>query len=447
MNQKIKANANPEKRLFISLITRDISLADAFLDLIDNSINAAIEPIANDLQTAADYQAVLSDEERKPSAKISISISKSEITISDTASGISADMAEGSVFHFGRPPSQIDGTDRLSVYGIGLKRAMFKMGNKIEMSSDHQEGGFDLSLDVDEWERMTEFPWTFDISPRKPASEKKCGTQISITELRGDVERRIADGVFVGQLKERIAKTYTFFLGRVVDIEIDGVRVEPIAFSFGANFAKEEFSQGSVTCSVTAGLATADERGKHSQANAGWFVFCNGRSVIYADKSELTGWTGGRNLPQFQPKHRPFLGIVFFVSTNPEELPWTTTKASINQENAIWHLTKRKMVNIGKEITRMLDQRYSSEGTLMSKEELRELGGEATNVLSATIAVNRKFELIDSPKPQIRRIQYDANVKDIKRIARYLRRPTMGGAEVGRYTFKYFLKNKVDVDE
>ena len=56
MAQMIPADARPEKRLFISLITRDISLIDAFLDLIDNSINAALEPMADNLKTADDYQ-------------------------------------------------------------------------------------------------------------------------------------------------------------------------------------------------------------------------------------------------------------------------------------------------------------------------------------------------------------------------------------------------------
>ncbi|MEL0156366.1 hypothetical protein, partial [Sphingopyxis sp.] len=58
----IKADASAEKRLFISLLTRDIPLVAAFLDLIDNSINSAIEPFSDKLKTAADYLAVLDDD-------------------------------------------------------------------------------------------------------------------------------------------------------------------------------------------------------------------------------------------------------------------------------------------------------------------------------------------------------------------------------------------------
>ena len=69
MPETLLADARPEKRLFISLITRDISLIDAFLDLIDNSINAALEPLADDLKTADDYQRLLANSRIKPKSK------------------------------------------------------------------------------------------------------------------------------------------------------------------------------------------------------------------------------------------------------------------------------------------------------------------------------------------------------------------------------------------
>jgi hypothetical protein len=47
MTAQLLADASPEKRLFISLITRDIPLVAAFLDLVDNSINAAVEPASH----------------------------------------------------------------------------------------------------------------------------------------------------------------------------------------------------------------------------------------------------------------------------------------------------------------------------------------------------------------------------------------------------------------
>ncbi len=37
-----EANANPDKRFFIDLIIRDITLEDAILDLIDNAIDSLL---------------------------------------------------------------------------------------------------------------------------------------------------------------------------------------------------------------------------------------------------------------------------------------------------------------------------------------------------------------------------------------------------------------------
>jgi signal transduction histidine kinase len=98
MVQNIQADASPEKRLFISLITRDISLAEAFLDIIDNSINAALEPLASELKSADDYQRLLADPKVKPRVQIHLTVRKDRIVVRDTAPGITADVAASHVF-------------------------------------------------------------------------------------------------------------------------------------------------------------------------------------------------------------------------------------------------------------------------------------------------------------------------------------------------------------
>jgi hypothetical protein len=403
-------------------------------------------PLASRLQTAADYEKILTASGRKSAASIAIRIDSKQIEVKDTAPGISATAAQDHVFKFGRSAADKNTSDRLSVYGIGLKRALFKIGNRIQMRSDHREGGFYLDLNVREWESKPELPWKFDIFTRPPVRKDQCGTELKVTELYPDVERRIQDGVFVRQLRERIARTYSFFLGRVVDIEVEGQRVEPTPFDIGANYATDKFTSDSVTCAITAGIAMPDTRSTFAASNAGWFVFCNGRTVIYADKTPLTGWTGAPGLPIFQPKHRPFLGVVFFVSPDPEALPWSTTKSSVNEDSVVWQEAKRRMVIVGKEVTAFLDRRYSDDGTEITGDELRQIGGRPTNVLTLATAAQQRFRPTRKEPPRQLRVQYWADRAEIQRIANYLRRPTMGGADVGRYTFEYFLKNRVDAD-
>lgn len=440
MVEKIHANASPEKRLFISLITRDISLIDAFLDIIDNSINAALTPLAQDLLTADDYQRLLANARIKPKVQIDVTVSAAKIMVRDTAPGISSAVAADHVFKFGKAKADAEGTDRLSVYGIGLKRAMFKCGNKISMISDHRNGGFELKLNVHEWAKLKNEPWTFDIEPRA-STRTDCGTQITITELNDDVVRRLSDGLFLNQLRERISRTYSFFIGRVVDINVNNVSIDKEPFEIGANYASEKFKSGKVSCNITAGIAATSGENFRDK-NAGWFVFCNGRAVLFADKSNVTGW-GGAGLPIFQPKHRPFLGTVFFVSSDPEALPWTTTKSSLNEENASWQEAKRHMVTVGRVITGFLDRRYTDEGTEFAPSELQDASGGRVEMLTAAIAATRDFKAPTKPSPATLKIQYNAKVGDVKKIASYLRKPAMGGSAIGRYTFQYFLKNEV----
>jgi hypothetical protein len=117
MAQTISADASPEKRLFVSLITRDISLADAFLDIVDNSINAALGPLASRLKTADDYEKLLSNVKITPKVTIDITIGTAKIVVRDNASGISSKDAAEHVFKFGRAEIGENKKDRLSVYG------------------------------------------------------------------------------------------------------------------------------------------------------------------------------------------------------------------------------------------------------------------------------------------------------------------------------------------
>jgi hypothetical protein len=327
----------------------------------------------------------------------------------------------------------------LSVYGIGLKRAMFKCGNSIQISSDHQRGGFDLSLDVSKWEREKREPWTFDMTSRVPA-RKDTGTEITITALYPEVAQRISDGLFIAQLREIIARTYTFFIDRIVEISVNDVKVTSESFEIGDNYTSDKLKHGGVSCNITAGIAAA--KGEvFRDKTAGWYVFCNGRTVMYADKSPVTGWSAG--LPIFQPKHRPFLGTVFFVSVDPEELPWTTTKAGVNEESAVWQEAKSHMISVGLVITRFLDRRYTDDGTEIAPSEMQSVSGAPVKMLTAAVARQKTFKPPPAGSSKTVKIQYDANKADINRIATHLRRPGLGGSEVGRYTFNHYLKNEV----
>jgi len=123
-----EAIAQPAKRFFIALITRDITLEDATLDLIDNPINCALRELHFDLDR---MERLLSNAEGQLASRpvIDIHLTKQTFRIRDNCGGISFEDARDNIFRIGRESdSGPSSGNTLSVYGIGLKRALFKLG-------------------------------------------------------------------------------------------------------------------------------------------------------------------------------------------------------------------------------------------------------------------------------------------------------------------------------
>ena len=310
--------------------------------------------------------------------------------------------------------------------------------------SDHVDGGFELDLDVQAWQADKTVPWKFQLIRRPPAAAEECGTRIRIWQLYEETQRRIRDTGFERELKENIATTYAYFLAKFVRIVVNGNVIEGEDLEVGSNHASDNFEVDDVSCTVVAGLGTPIE-GKYRDGGSGWFVFCNGRTIIGADKSSKTGWNNN-GLPIFQPKHRPFLGTVYFVSRGADKLPWDTTKARLNEDSEIWQLAKVVMARVGRGVTAFLDSRYSDEGTEVAHRELREVAKERMDAATAAVASRRAFEAPRRPRRTTTKIQYFAKIPEVKAIARHFGQAGMSGSEVGRRTFQHFLENEMDED-
>ena len=98
------------------MITRDITLEDSILDLIDNSIDAA-------WQDAGSHAITLADQTDLSEYTISLFISEEQFSIRDNCGGMTLDIAVNHAFSFGRKPSQKHDAFSIGVYGIGMKLA------------------------------------------------------------------------------------------------------------------------------------------------------------------------------------------------------------------------------------------------------------------------------------------------------------------------------------
>lgn len=439
-----KVHAYPRKQFFLEMFTRDISLEDCVLDLIDNSMDSLLRNRNIDIEGQ-----VLGSSNGKQQAKsispaqITVKYSQDQFEITDNCGGIPRKEAEQDVFCFGHSTAEPKG--KLGVYGIGLKRAIFKIGNKIDVISRTTEGSFTVSIDVHKWSEKDDSldDWTFPITKTEPAvSQHKAGTSITISELRPEVKIRMTNGTLETTLSNAVGQTYPAFLDSLVRVKINKADVEKTDLPFGGSDDIEPgidtFEENGVKVTLLATLAPKDKR---IQEIAGWYVLCNGRVVVLHDKTDLTGW--GIGMPAFHSKYRGFVGIALFTSANPMLLPWNTSKRGLNKEAVIYQKARNRMAGISRPVISFLNEMYPSE--LPERPVEREIAERVVQKDFRPLinAESKKFEVVrTTPKIKKLKVQYDADLTDIERIRKKLRRPGMPASSIGRLTFEHYLKTE-----
>ena len=442
------ANANPEKRFFIDLITLDISLEDAILDLIDNAVDSLIRTRGID-----PYKNLIhpNDAPAEPLAEIRIKFTPQHFKITDNCGGISFESAQRDVFRFGKPDPHIRAS--LSVFGIGMKRAIFKIGRQIDIESHATNSGFIMKLNVDNWLGEETTNWKIPIEQVVGEQDlSMAGTKITISRLRKEVATLMANPTFENKLKTLIKESYPFYLGKYIRIFVNNEEVEGVDLSFAESQdikpARETWEDGNVKATMICGLLPREEGGTWAYKKSGWYLVCNGRIIVHADKTSLTGWGG--LLPQFMPKNRGFLGIVFFKSDHPEELPWKTTKRGVHSESAVFIRALKKMIPASRSVIQLQNKMYSSSDDGEPKEEYRDTvkdlpSSSATKEAAQTENIEEQRALqpfFYSPpisRPKTTSVQFHVRVENMVRVKKRLGRTSMSNKEVGEKVFKYFL--------
>jgi len=437
------ASAEVRKQFFTEMFTRDISLEDCVLDLIDNSIDSYL--VKHGISTAQLIFGSDGTDPGRPPGAINVTCTERQIKVADTCGGISRPRAVNDIFCFGYEEAPHRG--RLGAYGVGMKRALFKIGNNFHIVSRTAQEGFEVSLKVDDWVEQEE--WRIPITFIEGAdSEKKAGTSITITELHEEVAQRIKQGGVPNNILNDAATTYPYFLDRCVTLNINNTDVSPEPVPLGekdgvVKSANEKFEQNGVRVTLVATIAP----GQRTTEQAGWYILCNGRVVVRGNKDDLTGW--GSDLASFQPKYRSFAGLASFESDDPLRLPWTTTKRGINRESGVFIQARGLMATMSKPILSFLNSQYPSDPTT-----------ETADIRGAVEGVTRiDFKDIASrppsgfsykaPKKKEKKtdwVRFQASVASLDKVRRHVRRPSLTPSDIGKLTLDHFVKTECAAD-
>lgn len=441
-----RAEATPTKDFFINIITRDISIEDCILDLLDNSLDGARRVVLRrngDTESETAYEGY----------KISITFQDDSFEILDNCGGISIESAEKYAFHFGRRHGNNDGTTQggIGLYGIGMKRALFKLGSKLEVQSSTGSEAFLMHVDVNSW-ASDETSWDFPIEVERPTTIP-VGTEIRVRGLRQGVQEQLSDPHFQNRLYRTIARDYSVFLQKGVRIEVNGATVKAFIFKLrtGEGFAphKQEWvdEETGVHVQVMAGMAAPppDDIGpelEYPRADIyGWYVICNDRVVLAADKTERTVW-GRTPVPRFHTQYYGFLGLVSFSSEDSMRLPWNTTKRQIDETSGLYRRAQNEMV----ELTRGFTSYTNVRGDQLNEAKSAEQKSTPVPIkqLPAAKLQFPKLPRQTTAKVEVVKISYSRPKSEVRSVAKALGDEDLAPKEIGIRTYEYFLEREVE---
>lgn len=336
-------DTRPSKAVVVDSLIRDISVDACIFDLIDNSIDAARDTI---------YKLDKSISQDKPPAtyasfEITILTNGDQFSITDNCGGITQKDLANSVLRFGQRSSHKSG---IGVFGVGLNRAIFKLGTLINLASDTGREKCTLILDTQDYIK-DELNWS--LPANKYPSEKSVGTSITIRGLSSETSRLLSDKAWQNHFAQETGRRYGKLIEKGLRIKFNDEEIESKLIQLRTNspYGKEtKFFKLSdnITVYMEAGQHEkhkfSAEPGWHKDSNRpltpefGWTIFCNERAVIISDQTWKTGWSG-----KFHTQFYGFVGNVYFSSSDPEKLPWSTTKTDVDLNNPAYQATLKEM--------------------------------------------------------------------------------------------------------
>ncbi len=440
-DKKSVVHAEPTKDFFIRMITRDITLQDCIFDLLDNCLDGAGREIK--LKQPNPHE-----EQRYQGFWAKVVLEHDRFEIADNCGGITLTDAVEYAFHFGRrtdAPSDVNHS--IGLYGIGMKRAVFKIGKKINVES-HADQSFLVHIDVDEWAKD---PDDWDFEYEQLPKHKEHGTTIRITALNEGIADEFRQVVFKNNLIKNIARDYSFFLQKGFAVSIGDQQVQPFLFCLRES---EDFKpikiqyqdETGVDVEILAGLAGSppDDISPEVKLDkleySGWFVLCNDRVVIAGDKTDRTVWGEGV-FPGWHPQYNSFMGIVSFRSNDPVKLPWVTTKRDIDQTSPLYRRAVAKMKDATREYLDYTNERKEDLEKAKKLEQAANLKPLRQITLSEKMGLPR---FTAGPKIKRATISYHQPIEKVTKAKHAFGNLAMSNKAIGEATFEYYFKNEVE---
>jgi len=412
------------------------------LDLLDNCVDGIL-------------RSDKADGKNKPYSGFhaEIEFKKDSFMISDNCGGIPWTLHDYA-FKMGRASDRKpDVPGGVGVYGIGMKRAIFKMGRRCLIST--QNGSNSYEVDIKPAWVADENQWTLPVHGAKRAMAED-GTTVVVGDLYPDITKRFADDAesFKSKLRDMVATHYAFIIDKGLRVSINrdpvkprptrlvfsqkttGSRIQPYIFKGRTDDGVNVYLAVGFTRPIPSQdeVASEQEEKQYSSLEAGWTVLCNDRAVLYCNRDELTGW-GEANVPRYHTQFTAISGIVEFKAADASKLPTTTTKRGIDTSSRLYLQVKNKMregMRIFTDYTNKWKTRADESrkqikeaGPPLSFDEVKSAAGHLRfSTTRAQVLGGKQYRpqlpMPKSIQPQTKRISFVKDAVEVRSVADYL---------------------------
>ena len=279
------------------------------------------------------------------------------------------------------------------------------------------------------------------------------GTLISINNLYETVSNDFSSNEFINELKKEMSLALNFNIEKHLEIRINNKKIEKKNIEFltsktsspSVKTIKLKYNKKDVVVKIVTGL------GEPKPSEAGWYVYCNDRLVLEADKSYVTGWKENKddatNILKYHNQYAMFRGVVLYYCDDSKALPMTTTKTGIDTGHSSFKQIRPDMLTAMKQVTSFLGK--------IDKKEIRDNFVANSNLTPVYRIVNidqsiysERFKAptisgLNKSVNEFTSISYKKETILVEKVKTFLNVST--NKEIGMKTFDFFVKiNEID---
>jgi hypothetical protein len=357
--KEFQVDTSPTKEVVVDSITRDATDEECIFDLIDNAVDAARNAIFYNISPKLHNELPSGYE----GYEAKLTLDSAGLKIADNCGGISIQALKKVALRFGEQSDQKMG---IGAFGVGLNRALFRLGSFAQITTETRRERAEVTLEKDKYLHK---PNNWMLPGEKLPITGKPGTTIEIRQLQTGTSGHFGDPRWVAAVEHQIGRRYGRFVQKGFLLSVNGKKVaneEAPIREDGTYEDREKFLRTSdgVLVHLKYGQHKlhkfpgekghiSDDQNRRLTAQYGWTVLCNDRAVLLSDKTNKTGW----DVTKFHSDFYGFVGYVNFVSENPRKLPWNTTKTDVDLNNLAYQEALKDMRRFTKEWRSAANQR------------------------------------------------------------------------------------------